>query len=121
MWSYDVANVDRDIYKVGLDFTPSSRVDFGAEYYFKQNEYKDSPAGRTADDRSEIYLSAAFGESDGFRVKAFVDYEQSTTDARLRARNNTTGVINYTVFTDVGRLVRGRRPGLRLAGLQGSC
>ena len=101
VWSYDVANVDRDIYKVGLDFTPSSRVDFGAEYYFKQNEYKDSPAGRTADDRSEIYLSATFGESDGFRIKAFVDYEQSTTDARLRARNNTTGVINYTVFTDV--------------------
>lgn len=101
VWSFDVSNLKRDVYKVGLDFTPSAKVDFGAELYYKQSEYKDSPAGRTADDRSEIYLSAGFGESDGFRVKAFVDYEKTTTDARLRARNNTTGLINYTVFTDV--------------------
>ncbi len=101
VWSFDVANLSRDVYKVGLDFTPSAKVDFGAELYYKQNEYKDSPSGRTADDRSEIYLSAGFGESDGFRVKAFVDYEKTTTDARLRSRNNTTGLVNYTVFTGV--------------------
>ena len=40
-----------------------------------RTSYDDSPAGRTADDRNEIYLSAGFGESDGFRVKAYFDYE----------------------------------------------
>ena len=101
VWSYDVANVDRDVYKVALDFAPTAKIELGAEYYYKQNKYKDSPAGRTADDRNEIYLSAGFGEVGGFRVKAFFDLEKTTTDARLVNRNSTTGAINYTVFTDV--------------------
>jgi hypothetical protein len=101
VWSFDVANVDRDVYKVGLDFTPSAKADFGAEFYYKQNKYKDSPSGRQADDRSEIYLSAGFGATDAFRFKVFADHEQSTTDARLRNRNSTTGQVNYTVFTGV--------------------
>jgi hypothetical protein len=101
VWSYDVANMDRDVYKLGLDYTPSATVDLTAEYYFKKSDYTNSPAGRQADDRGEIYLGATFGKSDGFRFKLYVDTEKATTDARLVSRNNTTGAINYTVFTGI--------------------
>ena len=101
VWSFDVADMDRDIYKVGLDFSPTAILDFGAEYYYKKSKYPKSPAGRTDDDRDELYFSIGLGKSDGFRVKAYVDFETATTDARLVSRNNTTGAINFTVFTDV--------------------
>jgi hypothetical protein len=101
VWSFDVANSDRDVVKVDLDFTPSDVTEFSLEYYYKKNDYSESASGRLADDRNEIYLSAGFGPSDGFRFKIFADYDTSTTDARLVNRNSTTGAINYTVFTDV--------------------
>jgi hypothetical protein len=101
VWSFDVANMDRNIAKLGLDYTPTAKADFGLEYYYKKSKYEDSPSGRTADDRQEIYLSSVFGEPEGFRVKAYVDYEKATTDARLVNRNSTTGAINYTVFTGI--------------------
>jgi hypothetical protein len=101
VWSYDVANSDRDVVKVDLDFTPSSVAEFSLEYYYRKNDYSESASGRLADDRNELYLSAGFGENDGFRFKIFADYEAATTDARLVNRNSTTGQINYVVFTDV--------------------
>ena len=101
VWSFDVANMNRQIAKLGLDYTPVPKVDLSAELYYKQSDYKDSPSGRTADDRGEIYLSSVYGAQDGFRVKAYVDYEKTTTDARLVNRNSTTGATNYTVFTGV--------------------
>lgn len=101
VWSFDVANMDRQVYKAGLDYTPTAKADFSFEYYYKKSKYKDSPSGRTADHRGEVYLSSSFGEQDGFRVKAYVDYEKATTDARLVSRNSTTGDLNYTVFTGI--------------------
>jgi hypothetical protein len=101
VWSYDVANSDRDVVKVDLDYTLSAWVDLSLEYYYRNNEYSESASGRLADDRNEIYLSAGFGETDGFRFKIFADYDTSTTDARLVNRDSNTGRINYVVFTDV--------------------
>lgn len=101
VWSFDVSDADRDVVKLDLDFTPAGRVDFSLEYYYKNNQYTESASGRLADDRNELYLSVGFGEIDGFRVKVFADYETATTDARLVNRNSTTGLINYTVLTDV--------------------
>jgi hypothetical protein len=101
VWSFDVANMNRRIVKVGLDYTPTPKVDLSAEYYYKKSDYEDSPSGRTADDRGEIYLSAVVGERDGFRLKGFVDYEKTTTDGRLVNFNSSTGVVNYKVFTGI--------------------
>jgi Putative outer membrane beta-barrel porin, MtrB/PioB len=101
VWTFDTANMNRQIAKLGLDYTPTAKTDFSAEYYYKKSDYDDTPSGRTADDRGEIYLSSSYGEQDGFRVKAYIDYEKATTDARLVSRNNTTGAINYTVFTGI--------------------
>jgi len=101
VWSFDTANMDRQVYKAGLDYTPVPNVDLSFEYYYKKSKYDDSPSGRTADDRGEIYLSSVCGPQDGFRVKAYVDYEKATTDARLVNRNSTTGDINYRVFTGI--------------------
>lgn len=102
VWSYDVANMERDVAKIGLDFMPGDNMDFGVEYYYKKSKYKDSPAGRTSDERNEIYVSAGFGDVDNFRVKLYYDYEDSDSKARLVSRNNTSGLVNYTVFHDVG-------------------
>lgn len=101
VWSFDTANMDRQVYKAGLDYTPTAKLDLSAEYYYKKSEYDDSPSGRQADDRGEIYLSSVYGAQDGFRVKAYVDYEKASTDARLVSRNSTTGAVNYTVFTGI--------------------
>lgn len=101
VWSHDVANMDRDVYKLGLDYTPTSTIDLSAEYYFKKSDYLDSTAGRTADDRGEVYLGGTFGKSEGFRVKAYLDIENATTDARLVNYSTTTGLIGYRVFTNV--------------------
>jgi hypothetical protein len=101
VWSFDTANMDREVYKAGLDYTPTAKADFSFEYYYKKSKYNDSPSGRRADDRGEVYLSSVFGAQDGFRVKAYVDYEKATTDARLVNRNSTTGATNYTVFTGI--------------------
>ncbi len=57
IWSFDTANMDRQIYKAGLDYTPVPKVDLSVEYYYKKSKYNDSPSGRQADDRGEIYLS----------------------------------------------------------------
>jgi len=99
VWSFDVANMDRQVAKLGLDYTPTAKADFGFEYYYKKSKYDDTPSGRTADDRQEIYLSSLFGDPEGFRVKAYVDFERASTDGRLVNRNSTTGATNYTVFT----------------------
>jgi len=101
VWSFDVANMNREIAKLGLDLTPSPKADFSLEYYYKKSKYEDSPSGRTADDRQEIYLSSVLGAQEGFRVKAYVDYEKATTDARLVNYTTATNLINYKVFTGI--------------------
>lgn len=101
VWSYDVANMERDIIKLAVDITPRPAFDLGFEYYYKSSKYGDSPAGRTADDRQEYYVSAAVGNPDVFRLRFYLDYEEATTDARLVNRNSTTGAINYKVFTGI--------------------
>ncbi|GAB4467900.1 MAG: hypothetical protein OHK0044_08950 [Burkholderiaceae bacterium] len=84
---YDVSNLDQDLIKLALDFTPSPNVDFGVELNLKKNKYKDTVLGRTKDDRQELYLTAAFGDRDVFRVLAFADYEVIKYDSVHRTIN----------------------------------
>jgi hypothetical protein len=84
---YDVSNLDQDLVKLALDFAPSPTVDFGIELNLKKNRYKDTVLGRTRDDRQELYLTAAFGDRDVFRVLAFADYEVIKYDSVHRTIN----------------------------------
>lgn len=84
---YDVSNLDQDLVKLALDFAPSPTVDFGIELNLKKNKYKDTILGRTKDDRQELYVTAAFGDRDVFRVLAFADYEVIKYDSVHRTIN----------------------------------
>jgi len=85
-----VSNLDQDLVKLALDFAPSPTVDFGVELNLKKNKYKDTVLGRTKDDRQELYLTAAFGDRDVFRVIAFADYEIIKYDSVHRTINSGT-------------------------------
>ena len=39
---FDVANVDQNLVKLALDFTPAPLFDLGVEAIYKENKYKDT-------------------------------------------------------------------------------
>ena len=67
---FDVANVDQNLVKLVLDFTPAPLLDLGLEAIYKENEYKDTPLGRTEDTRQEVYASVGYGDPKNWRVHA---------------------------------------------------
>jgi hypothetical protein len=86
---FDLANVDQNLVKLVLDFTPRPHMDFGFEAIYKQNDYKDTPLGRTDDQRQEYYLSFAFGDPKKLRFLVFGDIElvEFNSDHRVGAGN----------------------------------
>src|SRR4029079_11481762 len=54
---FDLANVDQNLVKLVLDSSPAPLFDIGFEAIWKNNDYKDTPLGRTKDQRQEYYLS----------------------------------------------------------------
>lgn len=86
---FDLQPVERNEFKLNLDWTPSPLFDFSVEYLWKDNDYKRSGAdifytapsptgpflGRTKDKRNELYLSASFGDPSKVRATAFYDIE----------------------------------------------
>ena len=86
---YDLQPVERNEFKLNLDWTPSPLFDFSVEYLWKDNDYKRSGSeifytspsptgpflGRTNDKRNELYLSASFGDPSKVRATAFYDIE----------------------------------------------
>lgn len=87
---FDASNVDQDLLKIAADASIAPLLDLGAEAYFKRNKYKDTILGRTKDDRQEIYLSAAYGDAQAWRVNAFVDAEFIQYDSTHRTINGGT-------------------------------
>jgi hypothetical protein len=73
--AFDVANVDQNLVKVFVDWTPMPFLDVGLEAYYKKNDYKDNTLGRTKDDRQEYYASVSYGDPSQFRVTLFGDIE----------------------------------------------
>jgi MtrB/PioB family decaheme-associated outer membrane protein len=72
---FDANDLDQNLVRLALDWTPAQFLDLGAEAIYKDNSYKDVALGRTGDTREELYLSAAYGDPKHFRVSTFFDYE----------------------------------------------
>jgi MtrB/PioB family decaheme-associated outer membrane protein len=101
---FDVANVDQNLVKLALDFTPAPLLDLGLEVTYKTNDYKDTPLGRTEDQRNELYASAAYGDPKRWRVMLFGDIEFVKFDSAHRvgtgnpdpASGSNTTTYNWT-------------------------
>ena len=78
---FDANDVDQNLVKLALDWSPQRALDLGAELIYKDNNYREVALGRTGDTRQELYLSAAYGDPKAFRVSAFFDYETTQYDS----------------------------------------
>jgi MtrB/PioB family decaheme-associated outer membrane protein len=80
---FDAANVNQNLFKLGLDAT-FAPFDLGFEAIFKDNDYKDTPLGRTGDKRQEYYASVGWGNPRELRVLVFGDVEFVDFDSAHR-------------------------------------
>ena len=78
---FDANDLDQNLVKLALDWSPQRLLDLGAEFIYKDNNYKNVELGRTGDMRKELYLSAAYGDPKSFRVSTFFDYETIRYDS----------------------------------------
>jgi hypothetical protein len=74
---------------------PADMIDLGAEFIWKSNDYTDTVLGRLDDQRSELYLSAGFGDPKTLRVSVFGDLERVTYDSYHRAISALTAPGAY--------------------------
>jgi hypothetical protein len=82
--AFDLSNVNQDQLKLTLDWTPAPNFDIGFEGIVKNNKYKENVLGRLKDDRSEVYVSASYGEPGGPRFTVFGDAEKVKYDSTHR-------------------------------------
>ena len=78
---FDASDLDQNLVKLVLDWSPQRLLDLGAEFIYKDNNYKNVDLGRTGDKRQELYLSAAYGDPKAFRVSTFFDFETIRYDS----------------------------------------
>jgi hypothetical protein len=97
--AFDLSNVDQDQWKVMLDFTPVPLLDLSLEGIVKNNKYKDNILGRQKDDRSEVYVSASYGEPGGVRLTVFGDAEDIRYDSQHRIIGTATAAGAYDPAT----------------------
>jgi MtrB/PioB family decaheme-associated outer membrane protein len=85
--AFDVSNVDQTAWKLQLDYSPMEFLDLGLEGTWKKNDFKDNILGRTKDDRSELYVSASYGNPDSARFTVFGDWEETKIDSTHKVGN----------------------------------
>jgi hypothetical protein len=86
---FDFANVQQDLLKLVLGYTPLPFMDVNFEGIYKKNDYKDTALGRTSDDRQEYYLSFSFGDPKKLRLLVFGDIELMKYDSTHRIGGTT--------------------------------
>ena len=82
--AFDLANLDQDLWKLTLDFSPAPNLELGFEGIIKKNEYRDNTLGRLKDERREVYLSASYYVPNGPRFTVFGDNEEIKYDSQHR-------------------------------------
>lgn len=88
--AFDVSNVNQNLVKAFIDWTPMRFLDLGLEIYYKKNDYQDNTLGRTKDERQEYYGSISYGDPSVFRVTLFGDIEFIKYDSYHRTINAGT-------------------------------
>ena len=82
------------------DWSPADSLGISAEYLYKDNNYKDTPLGRTGDTRNEVFVNLTYGLPSSWRMSLFADYEHIKYDSDHRnvgvgACDATTGPNCY--------------------------
>ena len=85
---FDLSNRHQHLLKLGSDATLGS-FDVGLEVILKRNDYRDTPLGRTGDERQEYYASVGWGDPSTLRLLVFGDLEYVTYDSRHRVGAGT--------------------------------
>lgn len=80
---FDASDLHQHLVKLGADATLGA-FDVGAEVLLKRNEYRNTPLGRTSDDRQEFYGQVGWGTPDKLRLLVFGDLEYVTYESRHR-------------------------------------
>jgi hypothetical protein len=97
---FDVANLNQDLWKLVLDWTPRDNLSLSFDWINKKNAYRDLVLGRTNDKRNEYILSASWGDPGGLRLTAFADWEESTYNGARRFIPRT-GAQDFNVNTPI--------------------
>jgi hypothetical protein len=87
--SFDVSNLNQNLLKAYIDWSPIPLLDFGFEAYYKRNAYQEVALGRQKDRRKEFYGSISYGNPTGFRATLFGDVEFINYDSNHRTINAT--------------------------------
>jgi len=98
--AFDLANLTQNRLKLTLDWSPADSLGVSAEYLYKDNNYKDTPLGRTGDTRNELFVNLTYGLPTSWRVSLFADYEHIKYESDHRnvgtsPCNDTTGPNCY--------------------------
>ena len=88
--AYDVTDLDRDEWKLTVDWTVADGLDLSFEGITKKNKYRDQVLGRLDDDRQEIYASASYVTTNGMRFTVFGDVERVEYNSRHRVVGNSS-------------------------------
>jgi len=82
--AFDLANLTQNRVKFTADWSPADNWGLAAEYLYKDNNYKDTPLGRTGDTRNEVFLNVTYGMPTSWRMSLFADYEHIKYDSDHR-------------------------------------
>jgi MtrB/PioB family decaheme-associated outer membrane protein len=81
---FDQSDLNQNQVKLWADYSPMPLLNFDLEATWQNNNFRDITLGRTSNDRQEVYLSGAWGDTEHLRVTAFGDYEHVTYDSNHR-------------------------------------
>ena len=88
--AYDAADMDQDLWKINLDFSPAQFLDISFEGNLRKNDFKDQVLGRLSEDRSEYYVSLSYGNPQTARFTVFGDWEDVKYVSRHRVVGSST-------------------------------
>jgi len=95
---FDNSPLDQNQVKVQVDWNPFPLFDTSFEYIYRDNHYKDTTLGRTADRRNEIFATASYGDLKKWRVTLMGDYEWVHYDSYHRNISDTNASNAFDPF-----------------------
>ncbi|WP_310599359.1 MtrB/PioB family outer membrane beta-barrel protein [Desulfobulbus sp.] len=97
---FDAANKSMDEIKLGLEFSPFDRLDFGVDFTYQKNDYDYSRESRTSDERKNVYLDMTWRPFKKASLNTYVGFEYTETDANRITNLETNATPLYGQFVD---------------------